>query len=164
MYQQDIEGKKMSPLAGVGVIVLIVASIIAAGMLEQLISQLTGSSIGAVVVWGLVAVEAVFVLRLNIRRYRCLLADGRLFIQSRYGDSVRTMYDIPVSDIVEIGPQEKIFDRYGNGQAYDRLVIKDYNVPVSAMAYRKDGEVKLLVFQPDEKMLTLLSGQDIDEE
>lgn len=164
MYQQDIEGKKMSPLAGVGVVILIVISIMAAGFLEQIIAQLIGSGIGTVIVWGLVAVEAVFVLRLNIRRYRYMLADGRLFIQSRYGDSVRTMYDIPVSDIVEVGPQEKVFERFGNGQTFDKLIVKDYEVPVSAMAYRKDGAVKLLMFQPDEKMLTLLSGQEVDED
>ena len=164
MYQQDIEGKSMSPLAGVGVIILIVLSIMAAGFLEQIVARLTGSGVGTIIIWGLVAVEAVFVLRLNIRRYRYMLADGRLFIQSRYGDSVRTMYDIPVSDIVEVGPQDKVFARFGNGQAFDKMVIKDYEVPVSAMAYRKDGAVKLLLFQPDEKMLTLLSGQGMDED
>ena len=69
-----------------------------------------------------------------------------------------------MSDIVEVGPQEKVFERFGNGQTFDKLIVKDYEVPVSAMAYRKDGAVKLLMFQPDEKMLTLLSGQEVDED
>lgn len=163
MYQQEVKGKKMSPLAGIGVVILIVISILAAGFLEQLIAQLTGNSLASLVVWGLVVAEAVFVMRLNIRSYCYVLADGHLFIQSRYGESVRTMYDIPVESIVEIGPQDEVFGHFGNGQSYDKLVNREYPVPASAMAYRKDGNVKLLLFQPDEKLISLISGQEKDE-
>lgn len=158
MYQQDVEGKKMSPLAGVGAVALIVVSIMLAGFLEQVVAQLTGSGVGSLVVWALVAVEAVLVMRTSIRKYRYVLADDRLFLQSRYGDSVRTLYDIPVSDVVEIGPQEKVFERFGNGQSFDKLIVRGYSVPVSAMAYRKDGAVRLLLFQPDEKLLAQIGG------
>ena len=47
MYQQDVKGKKISSLAGVGMIVLIVLSICAAGLVEQVIAQLTGSMVGS---------------------------------------------------------------------------------------------------------------------
>ena len=40
MYQQDVKGKKMSPLAGIGMILLIVVSIMAAGILEKAIAQI----------------------------------------------------------------------------------------------------------------------------
>ena len=42
MQYREFKGKKISPLAGVGMILLIVISIMAAGLLEQVIAQLTG--------------------------------------------------------------------------------------------------------------------------
>ena len=156
MYQQDVKGKKLSTLAGIGLIALIVLSIAAAGLLEQIVSQLTGNGIGAIVVWLLVIAEVFFVLRLSVREYRYTVTDERLFIESRYGDSVRMLYDIPLSAVLAIGPQEEIFKQYGNAQAYDKVFTRGYDVPMSAIVYLKDGENKLLSFQPDETMRELI--------
>ncbi len=156
MYQQDVKGRKLSMLAGIGLIALIVLSIAAAGLLEQIISQLTDSGAGAIVVWLLVIAEVFFVLRLSVREYRYTVTDERLFIESRYGDSVRMLHDIPLSAVLAIGPQEEIFAKYGNAQAYDKVFTRGYDVPLSTIVYLKDGENKLLSFQPDEKMREII--------
>lgn len=152
MYQQDVKGKKLSALAGIGIIALIVVSIVAAGVLEQILYTLTGNSVGAIVMWGLIGAEIFFLLRLSVREYRYTVTDERLFIESRYGDNVRLLYDIPLSAVRDIGSQDAIFEKYGNAQAYDKVFTRGYDVPLSAMVYVKDGEEKLLSFQPDEEM------------
>lgn len=156
MYQQEVKGRHLSTLAGIGVILLIVLSIMAAGFLEQLIMLTTGFKYGSFFVWALVIAEAVFVMRLSVREYRYTLADGRLIIESRYGDHVRMLYDIPVADVAAIGPQDDVFRQYGNGQTYDRVFTRGCAVAPSGMAYRRNDEIRLLSFQPDEKLIALI--------
>ena len=156
MYQQDVKGKSISSLAGVGLIALIVLSIMAAGFLEQLIAVMTGFKYGSFLVWGLVIAEAVFVMRLSVKEYRYTLAEGRLVIESRYGDHVRVLYNIPLSDVAAVGPQDDVFRQYGNGQAYEKVFTRGYPAAPSGLAYRKDGSIRLLSFQPDETMLSLI--------
>lgn len=164
MYQQEVKGKKISSLAGAGMILLIVLSIMAAGFLEQLIAVMTGLSFGAMLVWAMVVVEVFFLLRLGVREYRYTLTEGRLFIESRYGNSTRIIHDIAVSAIRAIGPEEEVFAAYGNGQTYDRVFSKGCDVPASVIAYLKDGETRLLLFQPDEKLTGLIRSQMETEE
>lgn len=159
MYQQDVKGKKPSSLAGIGMILLIVLSITAAGLLEQVIAQLTGSTLGSIVVWGLVVAEVFLLLRMGVKEYRYTLTEGRLFIEARYGNSTRIIHDIAVSAIRDIGPEEEIFGRYAAGQTFDKVFVKSCNVPASVIAYLKDGETKLLLFQPDEKLIGLIRSQ-----
>ena len=156
MYQQEVKGKKLSTLAGIGMIALIVLSITAAGTLEQILYSLTGNSLGAVVVWGLIGAEIFLLLRLSVREYRYTLTDGRLFIESRYGDSVRLLHEIPLSGVIAIGTQDEIFEKYGNAQAYDKVYTRGCEIPLSALVYVKNGENKLLSFQPDETVRKII--------
>lgn len=159
MYQQDVKGKKISSLAGLGMIALIVLSICAAGILERLIAQLTGLDYGAMLVWALVALEVFLLLRLSVREYRYTLTEGRLFIEARYGNSTRIIHDIPVEAIQAIGPEQEIFAAYGNGQTFDKVFTKGCGIASSVIAYQKDGSTKLLLFQPDEKLTALIKQQ-----
>lgn len=156
MYQQDVKGKKLSPLAGIGMIALILLSIAAAGFLERILYQMTQNSIGAIVVWCLIGAEILWMLRMSVREYRYTLTDGRLFIESRYGDNVRLMHEIPLSAVRAVGAQEEIFQKYGNAQAYDKVFTRGYDVPLSTIVYVRNGENKLLSFQPDETMLSMI--------
>lgn len=159
MYQQDVKGRKTSPLAGIGMILLIVISIMAAGVLEQLIAQLTGMTFGAMLVWALVVLEVFLLFRLSVREYRYTLAEGRLFIEARYGSSTRIIHDISLSAVQAIGPEEEIFKEYANGQTFDKVFTKGCEIEASVIAYRKDEELKLLLFQPDEKLRTLIQRE-----
>ena len=156
MYQQEVKGKKLSPLAGIGMIALMVLSIIAAGMLERVLYEMTRNSFGAIVVWGLIGAEIFLLLRLSVREYRYTLTDGRLFIESRYGDSVRLLHEIPLSGVIAIGTQDEIFEKYGNAQAYDKVYTRGCEIPLSALVYVKNGENKLLSFQPDETVRKII--------
>jgi len=164
MYQQDIKGKKLSPLAGIGMILLIVLSICAAGIIEQVIRELTGARYTSIFVWALAAVEVFFLLRQGVREYRYTVTEGRLFIESRYGDSTRLLYDIALSSVCALGPEQEIFERYGSGQAYDKVFTRGCSQPLSALAYRKSGEIRLLLFQPDGKMRELITSHILPDE
>lgn len=159
MYQQDVKGRKISPLAGIGVIALIVFSIMAAGILEQVIAQLTGMTFGSMIVWALVVLEVFLLFRLSVREYRYTLTEGRLFIESRYGNSTRIIHDISVSAIQDVGPEQEIFAKYANGQTFDKAFTKGCEIEPSVIAYRKDEEIKLLLFQPDDKLVRLIREQ-----
>ena len=156
IYQQDINGKRVSPLVGIGLIALIVFSIMAVGTLEQLIARWTGFRYGSMVVWVIVAAEALLVMRLSVLEQRYVLTEERLLVMNRYGDHERVLYDIPLSAMAAVGPEKDVFARYGNGQAYDRAVTRGSDIPVSALAWRGDGKTRLLLFQPDEKLTALL--------
>ena len=159
MVQQEVQGKRMSPWAGAGLILLIVLSIMLAGFMEQVIALMTGFSQAGLLAWAVVAAEVFFLLRLNVRGYLYTLHDGRLIIQSKYGKNVRLLYDIPVGVMKGVGPGEEIFRRFGNGQAFDKLTVRGCEIKPSALAYRKDGDTRLILFQPDEKLLSALQEQ-----
>ena len=159
MYQQDVKGKKMSPLAGIGMILLIVVSIMAAGILEKAIAQVTGLTFGSMLVWALVVLEVFMLFRMSVREYRYTLADGRLFIEARYGNSTRIIHDISLSSVQAIGPEEEIFGTYANGQTFDKVFTKGCALESRVIAYRKDDEIKLLLFQPDEKLVQLIESE-----
>ena len=159
MYQQDVKGKKISPLAGIGMILLIVVSIMAAGVLEKAIAQLTGLTFGSMLVWALVVIEVFMLFRLSVREYRYTLAEGRLFIEARYGNSTRIIHDIALSAVQAIGPEDEIFREYANGQTFDKVFTKGCKLESRVIAYRKDEEIKLLLFQPDEKLTQLIQSE-----
>ena len=50
----------------------------------------------------------------------------------------------------------KIFEKYGNGQAYEKVYTRGCALPLSAIAYRKEDEIRLLLFQPDDQLCTLI--------
>ena len=154
----------MSVLSGIGMILLIVLSIMAAGLIEQTLAQLTNSSYGSIIVWALAATEVFFLLRLSVQEYRYTLTEGRLFIESRYGNSTRIIHDIALGAVCGIGSEQEIFEKYGNGQAYDKVFTKGYDEPISALAYRKNEEICLLIFQPDQKMIDLIREHILPEE
>lgn len=149
----------MSDWVGIGLILLIVLSIMLAGFLEQVIALMTGFTQAGLIAWAVVAVEIFLLLRLSVREYLYTLADGRFIVQSKYGKSVRMMYDIPVSAIAAVGAEDEVFSHYGNAQAYDKVVCRSCPIRPSAMAYRRDGDIRLILFQPDEKMLSLLKDE-----
>jgi len=159
MYQQDVKGRKTSPLAGIGMILLIVISIMAAGVLERLIAQFTGMTFGAMLVWALVVLGIFMLFRLSVREYRYTLAEGRLFIEARYGNSTRIIHDISLSAVQAIGPEEEIFREYANGQTFDKVFTKGCEIEASVIVYRKDEELRLLLFQPDEKLRGLIQRE-----
>ena len=159
MYQQDVKGKKMSPLAGIGMILLIVVSIMAAGILEKAIAQVTGLTFGSMLVWALVVMEVFMLFRMSVREYRYTLADGRLFIEARYGNSTRIIHDIALASVQAIGPEAEIFGKYANGQTFDRVFTKGCALESRVIAYRKDDETKLLLFQPDDKLVQLIQSE-----
>lgn len=147
---------------GAGLILLIVLSVMLAGFLEQVIALMTGHAQLGLLAWAVVAVEVFLLLRLSVREHLYTLSDGRLIIQSKYGKSVRMLYEIPVSSIEAIGPEDEVFGQYGNGQAFDKVMTRGCEIKSSAMAYRKDGKTRLILFQPDEKMLSLIRAQMAD--
>lgn len=159
MYQQEVKGKKVSSMVGIGMIVLIVFSIMAAGILEQALAQFTGMTFGSMLVWALVVLEVFMLFRLSVREYRYTLADGRLFIEARYGNSTRIIHDISLAAVQAIGSEEEIFKDYANGQTFDKVFTKGCDIQPSVIAYRKDEEIKLLLFQPDEKMVQMIQNE-----
>ena len=158
MYQQEVKGKKLSPLAGVGMIALIVLSICLAGFLEQVLALFMPPAIASLLVWALAGLEIFMLLRMSSREFLYTLSKDRFIIYARYGGNVRPIHDIPLTALLAVGTEDEVFAAYANGQAYDRVFSKACSLPSAAMAYTKDGSTRLLSFQPDEQLLSLLRG------
>jgi len=159
MTEQRLKGRTVSPLKGFVIIVGIVLSIIVVSWLERFLSAVTGLSYFSYAVWVVIILEAAAVMRLSVMEYRYVLADGHFIVQRVYGDHARVVQDIPVEQIAAVGRTEDIFKRYGNGQSYEKAVMRQSMIEQQAIAYRKaeDDAWKLLVIQPDEAMKKALS-------
>lgn len=159
MVQQRLKGRTVSPVKGILLVSGIVLSIVLVSWLERLIALTTNIQYAGMAVWLLIVLEAMAVMRLSVMEYRYTVDDGRFFIERVYGDHARIVHDIPLSDIVAVGDQKEIFRTYGNGQSYDKAVLRESTLPTRAIAYKKDGadSVKLILVQPDEAILGALS-------
>lgn len=159
MVQQRLKGRTVSPVKGILLVGGIVLSIVLVSWLERLIALTTNIQYAGMAVWLLIVLEAMAVMRLSVMEYRYTVDDGRFFIERVYGDHARIVHDIPLSDIVAVGDQKEIFRAYGNGQSYDKAVLRENTLSTKAIAYHKDGaeQMKLILIQPDEAIMSALS-------
>lgn len=159
MVQQRLKGRTVSPVKGILLVGGIVLSIVLVSWLERLIALTTNIQYAGMAVWLLIVLEAMAVMRLSVMEYRYTVDDGRFFIERVYGDHARIVHDIPLSDIVAVGDQKEIFRVYGNGQSYDKAVLRENTLSTKAIAYHKDGaeQMKLILIQPDEAIVSALS-------
>lgn len=159
MVQQRLKGRTVSPVKGILLVGGIVLSIVLVSWLERLIALTTNIQYAGMAVWLLIVLEAMAVMRLSVMEYRYTVDDGRFFIERVYGDHARIVHDIPLSDIVAVGDQKEIFRVYGNGQSYDKAVLRENTLSTRAIAYHKDGaeQMKLILIQPDEAIMSALS-------
>lgn len=158
MIQQKLKGRTVSPVKGILIVLGIVLSIVVVSCLERLIALTTGLQYGSMVVWVLIIAEAAAVMRLGVMEYRYTVDDGRFFIERVYGDHARIVQDISLSDILAVGDQAEVFKAYGNGQSYDKAVLRENTLATKAVAYKKDGDerARLLLIQPEEPILKAL--------
>lgn len=157
MVRQRVKGRTVSPLVGILLILGIALSIVVIGWIEQAIQLVTGSQLGAVM-WLLVVAEAALAMRLSVMEYLYTVADDKFYIERVYGDHGRIVYDIPIKDIAAFGGKAEIFKEYGNGQSFDKAVMRHCTLKEMAIAYHKENseQMKLLVIQPDEELRAAL--------
>ena len=158
MIRQTLKGRSVSPLKGILTIAGLAVSIVLVSWIERAVAMSTGFQYGAFVVWILVALEAVAIVRMGVMEMAYSVRDGHFIVERVYGQNARPVQDIPLTDILDVGPKDDIFARYGNGQAFDKATMKAVTLPEMAIAYRKEwgNRPSLLVIQPNEEILEAL--------
>jgi len=158
MYQQSVKGKPVSSLQGIMLIVLIILSIYLCDLLATWVGNATGFEQGTIAVWLVIGAEAVWIARRFVMWMRYTLVDGQLHIERLYGQSSRIVLTLNTCDIREIGGVAELRGKYASAKE-ENLILKDNPQTATAIAFKKEAETRLLVFQPDEELLGKLQEQ-----
>lgn len=149
MHQQQLKRPPLSALAGIGIVVALVAALILDSVLANLLAKAIGGTAAKLLFWLIGAAIALIALRRYVLQYEYLLANGVVSLNSRYGRYVRTIDTFALRTLIAVGTPEEILPRY-KGARVHRAVLENNALPQVAIAYKYEGKIELCVFQPDE--------------
>ena len=110
-----------------------------------------GALASTVSVWLLGIAVAAYVTRRYVTQFRYSADSRRFRIERLYGDRARFMLEFSLSNIIKTGTPDEIKTAYP-GAKRDNACIYDSSLTTFAVAYKYDGEIRILLAQPDERM------------
>lgn len=159
MYQQVVQGKKISPLMGIVWVAGIVGIILVASFLAQLIAQVFALEYASLAVWLVAALLAVWIMQRRVMEYRYTINQGRLYLERKFGEHTKVLQQIELCDVSQLGPAEDLLPRFQKTGPINKLCLRDNPLPHMLLVYRLQGAQKLALIQPDERMQQLIREQ-----
>lgn len=156
MYQQIVQGKKISPLMGIIWVVGIVAALMLTSILSQLIARIFAFEYASLLGWGVAALLAVWLMQSRIMEYRYTLSQGRLYLERKFGEHTKVLQQIELCDIAQLGPADELLPRFKKMGPVNNLCLKANPLPRMLLVYRLQGLTKMALIQPDEELTRLI--------
>lgn len=160
MAKTQIIGKnKVSTLTGLAVVGASLAILLGASMLFNYLSSIgapyLATSIGF---WLTGGALAAFVYHRYVLVYLYTLDSVKLVVERVFSKKPRFMLQILLREIVYFAPLADAESKYPK-LSKQRAVRRQESLPEYGIVYKRSGETRMLVFQPDEDMIALLKEQ-----
>lgn len=153
MIQQVVKPKPTTPLAGILLIAGLFVGLLAASFLGRVFDYMLRTNYCSIAVWLLAALTAVAVMRGRVMEYRYTVDSGRVYIERMFGKTYsKILLNIPVTDILAYGEEAQLKGKYPAAKFTRKAWLPGCTLPKIAYLYRKDGELEILLAQPDEAM------------
>lgn len=149
MHLHKVQNPPIKPLKGLAVVVGLIAVIVAANLLSQLIAPLIGNVPAAIAFYGVGVLAALWTMRRYILKYTYLLESNILHITFAYGRYERSMADIYLNNILNAGSLEDMRARYPNARV-SKATRPACPTPALAIACKDGGSPAIYLLQPDE--------------
>lgn len=151
MITQDVKNPRVNGIGGILLILGIVGVIFAGLIVSTILKPYIGALASTVSVWLLGIAVAAYVTRRYVTQFRYSADSRRFRIERLYGDRARFMLEFSLSNIIKTGTPDEIKTAYP-GAKRDNACIFDSSLTTFAVAYKYDGEIRILLAQPDERM------------
>lgn len=159
MITQDIKNPRVNGLGGVLLILGIVGVIFLALLLGAILKPWIGALAATILPWAVGILIAAYITRRYVTEFRYSADARRLRVERLYGDRARFMLEFALNSIVKTGTPEEMKAAYPDAR-HDNACLKDAPLPVAAVAYKFDGAIRILLFQPDERIRKRLGMKD----
>lgn len=156
MHQQIVKNQPLKTWQGLLVVVGIIAAILLDSLITGLITPLVGGAIAAVFFWGAGILVALWTMRRFVLSYSYVLSGTALKITHIYGRYQRPMEDVYLNTLLACGTPEEMRKRF-SGARVSRAVRPKCDLEHFAIAYTSGGNTRILILQPDETIREALT-------
>lgn len=153
--KQIVSHKKIKPLAGVLIILCLIAGLLALDYLLGFLVPLVGRTIAEVVFWLIGALVAWWFLRTYVVKYSYEMNEDLLRLNRMYGKRERFIADIYLNRMLFVGTLEEAKKRNPNAKVVRALQCTS-KLPVTAIAYKTSSDISIALIQADEQLLARL--------
>lgn len=154
--KQQIGKEGLSSVLGLAVIVVSLIILLAASFFFRYLSSLgVAPLITSTGFWLVGGIVAAYVFHRYVISYVYTLDGVKLIVERVFSRKPRFMQQILLREIVFIGPLETAKEKY-RIEAKQKAVRKQEKIEENAIVYKRDGEMRALIIQPNAELLEAL--------
>lgn len=159
-YEQHVKNKNLSSLAGIGVIVGLLAFLYCLVTILGALQRRFGLSYDAAVVtvWVAGAGIALAMMHDRVLFYRYTLSGSTLKLDRFYGRYMRHARDIMFRRIEDVGTPEEMKAKYPRARV-EKYLRRQCDIAPVALVHVYDGRRYIAVIQPDETILSAIENR-----
>lgn len=151
--KQIVAHKKLSTLAGIGLVVgLVVVLILLNYLVIDVLAVRVGATAATIGFWVIGGALALLLLRVFVVRYNYETGAGVLRLTRSYGKRERFIEDIYTNRILFIGTPAEAAKKYPHARTVKALRPSD-RLPVTAIAYKDSKGISIAHIQANEALL-----------
>lgn len=160
IHQQSVKNKPLSNLAGLAIIVGIVALLYCVTIILRAFQNRFGLSYSSasVLLWVIGGAMAFVMVYDRVLSYRYTLNGTTLSLDRLYGQYIRHARDIMFRMIEDFGEPEEMKQKYP-GAHHERFVRRQCNLPEMAIVHISDRKRYISVIQPDEAIRSAIENR-----
>lgn len=152
MVHQEVHGKRTGPLEGILLIAGIVLGLLLLTVINNLLLQWIWTPVFPALLYLCAIAAALWLLRTRVREFHYTVNGGILYLERVYGARTHILLQIPLSDILLLGGQDEVGEKYPKARTVLNATTPQCSLPVRVAAFRRDGSVQLVKMQPNPEM------------
>ena len=156
MHLQKVQNPPLKAIQGVLVVLGLIAVIVLASVVLQLLSPWIGAAAASIAFWVVGIGVALWTTRRFIMSYTYALNGVMLKVTFAYGRYERAMREIYLNNVVFAGAPEAVRKRYPDARV-QRAIRPRCSIDPFAVAYNDGNRIAIFVLQPDDEIRTALS-------
>ena len=153
--KQIVAHKKLHPVVGVLIIVLLVAFLLLLNYLLGFLVPLVGQTVSEIFFWLIGALIAWWFLRTYVVKIGYEMTEDVLRLTRMYGKRERFIADIYLNRLLFVGSLEEAKKKNPTAKIV-RALQATSKIPVTAVVYKTSSEVSIALIQADEELLNRL--------
>lgn len=149
--KQIVAHKKIHPVVGVLIIILLLGFLLVLNYLLGFLVPLVGRTAAEVFFWLVGAVIAWWFLRTYVVKYSYEMTEDVLRLSRMYGKRERFIADIYLNRLLYVGTLEEAKKRNPDAKTV-RALQATSKIPVTAVAYKTSSDTCIALIQADEEL------------
>ena len=153
--KQIVSHKKIHPVVGVLIILLLLGFLLVLNYLLGLLKPFVSQTILEIFFWLVGAAAAWWFLRTYVVKYSYEMTEDVLRLNRMYGKRERFIADIYLNRLLFVGSLEEAKKRNPNAKVV-RALQSTCKIPSTAIAYKTSSEVSIALIQANDELIAKL--------